>query len=236
MDGNNGFVTESAFNRYVNLDNIEWHIIDYLAKSRSKYATYLWKILKYNTEDCLTLPFLVKEDGTEETDFEKIYKERIKLVYKGNGEASGFKVFFTPFIDDSFEEQCSMLHIYVDSLEPKERLQSSVNVCFECIVHNKISNILGDASEYNELSNPSELHDGLVTTPYKSRATEFLKNVIACLNGEFVNGVGVLQFNSQVSRKDLASASLWNGKKFFGYKIIMSSLISGVSGNSDCGW
>ena len=43
----NGFVTGSAFNRYTNLDNIEWKIIDYLVKSKSKYANYLWKILKY---------------------------------------------------------------------------------------------------------------------------------------------------------------------------------------------
>ena len=32
----NGFVTGSAFNRYSNLDNIEWKIIDYLLNSESK--------------------------------------------------------------------------------------------------------------------------------------------------------------------------------------------------------
>ena len=63
----NGFVTGSAFNRYTNLDNIEWKIIDYLVKSKSKYANYLWKILKYDTEDCLT-----KADLTE--------KEKLALV------------------------------------------------------------------------------------------------------------------------------------------------------------
>ena len=35
---NDGFVTGSAFNRYGNLDTIEWKIIDFLMKSESKYA------------------------------------------------------------------------------------------------------------------------------------------------------------------------------------------------------
>ena len=56
----NGFVTGSAYNRFTNLDNIEWRIIEYLVKSKSKYANYLWKILQYNTEDCLS-----KKDLTE---------------------------------------------------------------------------------------------------------------------------------------------------------------------------
>ena len=46
----------NAYNRFVNLDNIEYRIVNYLAKSTTKYANNLWKILKYDTEDCLSLP------------------------------------------------------------------------------------------------------------------------------------------------------------------------------------
>ena len=88
---NNGFVVDSAFNRYVNLDNIEWHIVDYLIKSNSKYADYLWKILKYDTPDCLSKPTLLPE-------------ERAKLVYVGNGESTNSRVFMSPYLDDSWEE------------------------------------------------------------------------------------------------------------------------------------
>ena len=45
----------NAYNRFVNLDNIEYRIVNYLAKSKTKYANNLWKILKYDTEDCLSL-------------------------------------------------------------------------------------------------------------------------------------------------------------------------------------
>lgn len=220
----NGFVTGSAFNRYTNLDNIEWKIIDYLVKSKSKYANYLWKILKYDTEDCLT-----KADLTE--------KEKWALVYKNNGESTQYRVFMTPFTDDAWEQQSSHLHIYVYGINPMSHITGKVHVCFECIIHNKISNIYGDASEYNPNTNPVELDDnGNPIIEYKSRATEMLKDIIAALNGEMINAIGVLQFNEDLSPYDTAKAALWNRKNFFGYRIIMTSLISGVSENSECGY
>ena len=155
----NGFVTGSAFNRYTNLDNIEWKIIDYLVKSKSKYANYLWKILKYDTEDCLT-----KADLTE--------KEKWALVYKNNGESTQYRVFMTPFTDDAWEQQSSHLHIYVYGINPMSHITGKVHVGFECIIHNKISNIYGDASEYNPNTNPVELDDnGNPVIEYKSRYT-----------------------------------------------------------------
>ena len=221
---NNDFVTGSAYNRFTNLDNIEWNIIEYLIKSKSKYANYLWKILKYNTEDCLS-----KADLTE--------TEKRELVYKNNGDAAGYRVFMGPFVDDAYEEQCSLLHIYVYGINPINHITGKVHICFECIVHNKISNIYGDASEYNNQTNPVELDaDGNPITLYKSRATEMLKDVIAALNGKMTNAVGVLQFNETLSPYDTSKASLWNGKRFFGHRIIMTTLISGVSEDADCGY
>lgn len=220
----NGFVTGSAFNRYSNLDNIEWKIINYLINSESKYANYLWKVLKYDTEDCLT-----KDDLTKE--------EKLALVYTNNGEATKFRVFMTPFVDDAWEQQSSHLHIYVYGINPMSHLTGKVHVCFECIIHNKISNIYGDASEYNPQTNPVELDsNGNPVTLYKSRATEMLKDIIASLNGEMINGIGVLQFNEELSPYDTAKAALWNSKNFFGYRVIMSTLLSGVSEDSETGY
>ena len=88
---NNSFVTGSAFNRFTNLDNIEWKVIDFLVKSKSKYANYLWKVLKYNTEDCLS-----KEDLTE--------AQKRAMIYTNNGDAAGYRVFMGPFVDDAYEE------------------------------------------------------------------------------------------------------------------------------------
>lgn len=221
-----GFISDSAFNRLTNLDNVEWGIVEFLARSNSKYANYLWKILAYSTEDCLTQP-------------EVPYANRIALVYKNNGEATtGHRVFITPFIDDSWEDQAAMLNIYVESIKPVDHIKSNVQVAFECVVHNKISNILGDASKFNPDTNPAELQGNQILIPYKSRATTLLKSTIAALNGNFVNGVGVMQFNSKIQNvnEDAARASLWNGKKFFGFKFTMSTIMAGDSEHADCGW
>ena len=143
----------------------------------------------------------------------------------------------TPFTDDAWEQQSSHLHIYVYGINPMSHITGKVHVCFECIIHNKISNIYGDASEYNPNTNPVELDDnGNPVIEYKSRATEMLKDIIAALNGEMINAIGVLQFNEDLSPYDTAKAALWNRKNFFGYRIIMTSLISGVSENSECGY
>lgn len=222
---NNGFVTGSAFCRYTNLDNIEWKIIDYLVNSKSKYANYLWKILKYDSMDCLT-----KADLTTQ--------EKRAMIYNTNGEATAdYRVFLTPFVDDAWSFQSSHLHIYVYGIDPTDHIKGNVHICFEVIVHNKINNIYGDASEYNPQTNPVELDkNGEPVTLIKSRMTEMLKDVIAALNGEMINAVGVMQFNRDLSPYDTARASLWNNNSFMGHRIIMSTIMSGVSECADCGY
>ena len=222
--GYGDFVTESAYARYSNLDNIEWKIVDHLIKSKSKYANYLWKILKYDTMDCLTKPDLTEE-------------EKLALVYKTDGDAEPFRVFMGPFVDDAWKIQCSMLHLYVYGADPDTHLSGKIHICFEVIIHNKIMNIYGDASEYNPQTNPVELNkNGEAITLYKNRATEMFKDIVASLNGAMVNGVGTLQFNKKLSPYDTARATLWNGNSFFGHRIIMSTIMSGVSECENCGY
>lgn len=224
MMNNYGFETGSAFCRYPNLDNIEWKIIDYLVNSPSKYANYLWKILKYDTEDCLTQADLTTD-------------EKLDMVFVNNGLSTNKRVFLSPYVDDAWTEQTSHLHIYLYGIDPESHLSGKVHVCFECIVHNKINLIYGDASEYNPQTNPVELDgNGDPVTPYKTRTSTMLKSVIAALNGEMVNGIGMFQFNKQLSPYDTDRASLWNSNSFIGHRLIMSTIMSGVSECSNCGY
>jgi hypothetical protein len=48
-----GFNSQNSFNRFTNLDNIEWNIINHLINSESQSVENLWKILKYDSPDCL---------------------------------------------------------------------------------------------------------------------------------------------------------------------------------------
>ena len=133
--------------------------------------------------------------------------------------------------------QSSHLHIYLDGVDPTNHLIGKANICFELIIHNKIANIYGDASIYNDKTNPVELDEhGNPVTPYKNRASEMLKDVVAALNGRMVNGVGVLQFNRQFHNSHEAKSTLWKNRKFFGYKVVMGTMISGVSQDDECGY
>lgn len=222
------FLYDNAFNRFVNLDNIEWNIVDHLVKSDTKYANYLWKILKYPDENCLYQPDL-KPNSAERRD----------LIYVNNGDASVKRVFITPFVDDAWTEVSSHLHIYVNRIKPTDHLRAVVDIGIETIVHNKISNIVGDADiKLNPGdTNPAELDDNFRSyILYKNRATVMLKCVLAELNGAFVNGIGTLQYNSKLSPYNGSTQYLWNNRSFYGHTSFMSTMISGVSEESECGY
>lgn len=227
----------NAFNRFVNLDNIEWGLIMHLVNSDTKYARNIWKILKYDTADCLLQDDVSRED-------------RLDLIYTGNGDASVKRVFMTPYVDDGWTQQSSHLHIFVGTVEPKNNITAVVNISVETIIHNKIANIMGEADPEALMrnpdgssnncdmgTNPAEVDaEGNVVTLYKNRATVFLKSVLAEFNGTFVNGVGKLQFNVEMSPYGIARQYLWNNRNFFGHSTVFSTLLSGVSADARDGY
>lgn len=218
MDGN-------AYNRFVNLDSIEYRIFDFLVKSDNKYCQNLFKLLKYDTADCLMKPNLTTA-------------EKRALLYVTNGEVADQKVMLMPYVDDALVEQGSYLRIFVDSIFPQNHVISTVNVGVQVVTHNKICNIYGEATEFNPETNPAELDEnGNPTIIYKSRITEMLKSVLAALNGTVVAGVGTLQFNSTLpGGESRVKQELWNGKKFIGYKIVFSTMMSGASNGMTCAY
>lgn len=227
----------NAFNRFVNLDNIEWNLIIHLVNSDTKYARNIWKILKYDTADCLLQDDVPRED-------------RLSLIYTGNGDASVKRVFMTPYVDDGWTQQSSHLHIFVGTVEPKNNITAVVNISVETIIHNKIANIMGEADPEALMQNPDGSNnncdmgtnptevdaEGNVVTLYKNRATVFLKSVLAEFNGTFVNGVGKLQFNVEMSPYGIARQYLWNNRNFFGHSTVFSTLLSGVSADARDGY
>lgn len=224
----NIFDNDIMFNRYTNLDGIEWRIIEALVKSDSKYAKLLWKMLKYDVPDCISNP----EENKDLTT-----KERYSLIYRDMGEASGKKVFMLPFIDDSWTDQSSRLNIYVERVDPYNYVVSKVNVCFEIVVHNKINNIYGDADEDNSSTNPTEIDsDGNIVIKSKSRATTMLKCICALFNGMYIEGVGELALNQQTSPYCGVRSYVWNNRSYFGYAVTFSTLMGQVSETPDMGW
>lgn len=225
----NGFFNDSSeFNRYTNLDGLEWRVINALVKSDSKHAKKLWKMLKYNTADCISN----SEDCPELTT-----KEKYAMIDRDNADGSGKKVFMGPFLDDAWTEQSARLDVYVSDIDPTNHVISNIGVTVEIIVHNKINNIYGDADAENPESNPSEIdNEGNVIISSKSRATTMLKCLIAELNGRFVDGVGVLQLNKTMSVKSSARSYVWNNRSYFGYAVTFFTSMGAPSSDSGYGW
>ena len=220
-----------AYNRYTNLDGAEWRIIHALASSKSKHAKNLWRMLKYNTSDCL-----IRDDADVDPTNVNYIANRLALVYVDTGVSDDKKVFMTPYVDDAWVTQSARLDVFVDSIKPTSNINSQVNIGIEIIVHNKINNIDGDASPTDPESNPSEIRNGESIIPYKSRATTMLKSVLAELNGVFIDGVGMLQHNMQINSESKTISKVWNNHAYLGFSVMFSTYINGVSTTPGGGW
>ena len=162
----------NEFNRFQNLDGLEAKMVSHLVKSQTKFADIIWKLLKYNSLDALSQPTVSEA-------------ERWEMVCYDNGDPVSKRVFFSPFVDDAWQVQCSSLYIYVENVLPIDHLRSTVGITIETVTHSKISAINGDGDEFlYPLANPND-SDGKdnVVVAFKNRATVLLKCILAEFNG-----------------------------------------------------
>lgn len=231
------------FNRFINIDGIEGKITQHLLSSSTPYAETFWRLLKYNTPDALSLPVLT-------------YKEKKELVDDGFSEGNGngkyqtekTRLFFSPFVDDAWTEQCASVYIYVDNIYPIDHMRSVVSVTVETVIHAKVNVLLNGPADgeigSNELVNPNDYYYANDETPAvqkKSRATVLLKCLLAELNGLYIDGIGYLGFLSSKpidgdTVRSKATLSLFNNRSFFGHKIGFNVTMSGISDDPEGGF
>ena len=220
-----GYSPFNDFNRFQNLDGIEAKIVEHLINSQSKHADIFWKLLKYNDLYALSQPSVS-------------IAERKELVNYDNGYGNTKRVFFQPFVDDAWQEQCSSIYIYVDSLYPINHLTSFVGIKVETVTHSKIAAVSGDGDrELNPDANPNDSDsEGNIVVAFKNRATVLLKCILAELNGIYIDGVGYVSFDTKSDIKGKVEKSLFNGRNFYGHVTTFVMEISGVSGSSSVGY
>ena len=120
---------------------------------------------------------------------------------------------------------CSIIKVYIHSVQPVNHLISTVNIGIDILTHNKISNVYNDESDVLDGGRPVEENISI-----KNRNTIMLKTILSTLNGANVEGVGVLQFNKELSDKCQAEMKLSNNRNFYGYAIVLSCQMSGIGG------
>ena len=213
----------NEFNRFPNLDGVEYKMVNELLHNPSQYAENIWKLIGYTTPDAL-----VRDNLTLQQKATLICDENDTLE-------TGKRVFITPYINDAWTDQSAHLHIYVDALHSPNYVLSNVHVCIETIVHAKVGTILSDVDEPHGNPNDSGA-DGIPIVLRKSRATCLLKNVIALFNGMSLDGVGQLQFNQSVDPYCVSTPFTWNSKAYFGHVTRMVIKMSGVSSTPEFGF
>lgn len=209
-----------SYNRFRNLESIEDRIIYYLLSPTNKspeelrWVHTIWKLLMYNDIDALNKP-LPK------------YSDVVKLIQNDNISQADKRIFRSPYLEEGWQEQCSMLKIYVDTIIPKNHIWSIVNIGIDVLCHDKIINV--KAEEGYQGSIVDVVDDIPIKIETMSRVTLLSKAVLYLLNGAEVQGLGQLQFNAERSRYNLAQYGLWNKRNFEGMKIVISGMISGAS-------
>lgn len=218
------FGDNSAYNRFTNLDSLEDRIIYYLLSEDNKNEEQLklvhtiWRILYYNDNKCLI------DDATHPLPK---FNDIRRLIDNDSINQNTKRVFRSPWIEDTFDAQASILRIYIDSITPVNRLTSQVNIAVETIIHNKLTNVVNPLYDENdEIINPTEEYP-LITT--KNRCSILLKCVLALLNGADVAGIGTLQFNRKINYYNQSRLGIWNNRNYYGYKSVFGTYMSGVS-------
>ena len=218
-----------AANRLSNLDGIESKIITHLIDSQTHYAEDIWRLLKYADEGALSKPALTRDQKEE-------------LVFSGDNGApdatKAARVFLAPFVDDAWQEQGSSLYIYVSEVVPIDRNRAEVMVNIEAIVHSQTSVVRGNGDPYlNPDANPNDSDsEGNLVVALKNRATALVKDVVAELNGIYLDGIGYLFMQPLKQLKGGVKKLLWNSRSFYGHCVSFVMEMSGVSDNPSVGY
>ena len=113
----------TLFNDFNGLAQIPYKILQYLMLYGEED---IWKILKYNDEDCLSKPNLT-------------LKEKSDLIWRNKMNEEKYRVFLKPLIGDAWTDSTTQLRLYKNAIKPFDRLKAVVLYSFEIVVGAKAS-------------------------------------------------------------------------------------------------
>lgn len=102
--------------------------------------------------------------------------EKRNLIYTGYGDSTQYSVFMDMGMEDGVYQKKAFLRIAPVGIYPTNRTVGVIDIGFEIFVDSKA----------NHLSN------------YKTRMNMILQNLLECLNGTDIGGLGVVFFNHEM--------------------------------------
>lgn len=124
------------------------------------------------------------------------------MVYSGQSDTTPFKVFMDCFSPDDVQDtQITNLRIFPTFVLPENRIYSTVDFTFEIVSHQKIS----------MLSN------------YQPRCLMIFDELMKCLDGAEVGGLGRLSFDRNGHSTNIAKYVSYNNRNYKGYIAVLST-------------
>lgn len=112
----------ASYNKFEFMPYIPYRIIEYLAENNEN----LWKILKYNTYDCL-----YKDNLT--------FEEKMKLIWSHESDQENYHIFFTALVENMIPTEQTMVQLYKYYTVPKTPINSIALYEFDILYGGKIS-------------------------------------------------------------------------------------------------
>ena len=117
----------AMYNKYISMPYIPYRIIESLANNNEN----LWKILKYNTYDCLS-----EDDLT--------FEEKMELVWSHEANQEDYKIFLTALVENMIPVSGTIIKIYKEMTLPRNHINAVAGYEIDILYGGKIALV-----EYN---------------------------------------------------------------------------------------
>ena len=117
----------AMYNKYISMPYIPYRIIEYLANNNEN----LWKILKYNTYDCLS-----EDDLT--------FEEKMELIWSHEANQEDYKIFLTALVENMIPVSGTIIKIYKEMTLPRNHINAVAGYEIDILYGGKIALV-----EYN---------------------------------------------------------------------------------------
>lgn len=142
-------------------------------------------------------------------------KEKMDYLWK-TGKQEDYSVFFTNLIEDAICESKCILKIYQYYIHPTSLYLATPVYAFDFLYGGTMSLV-----DYNGVP--------------VNRGDLFINEILSTLNGTEVGGVGVFQFNEDLSRYNAGRSVIGNSKTFTGVSLFMSVMMGDTGKENGCG-